>query len=355
MNSPIVTARPQVEPNHRTRGSGRRVARHAAPGAHRHGRRPSAWIPRTFDGTALRLRGVVKSYGSVRAVDGIDLTVPVGESLALLGLNGAGKSTTINMILGLIEPDAGDVTVLGRTPEAALRAGALGGMLQDTKLIPRVSIREVVEFVRGTYAEPMPMADLLRVAQLTELADRRLDKLSGGQAQRVRFALALAGNPQLLILDEPTAALDVESRRELWTSMREYADRGNTILFSTHHLDEADQNADRVVVVAKGNVIADGAPGDIKGLVVGRTVSFTLGDRSSAGLDRLPGVRMVEIQGHRAQLNTTDSDATVQSLVRQGLMHDLEVTSPGLEEAFIALAENPATAATSTTSTEGLV
>ena len=201
---------------------------------------------------ALAVRGLTKSYGAVRAVDGVEFTVERGEAIAVLGPNGAGKSTTINMILGLLTPDEGTVTVLGRTPEQAVRAGLLGAMPQEGDLVSRVSVRELIAFVRRTYPAPMPLDDVLQIAGLTGIAGRRASKLSGGQTQRVRFALALVGDPDLVVLDEPTAALDVESRHELWTAIRAYTGRGKSVVFSTHYLQEADENADRVIVIAGG-------------------------------------------------------------------------------------------------------
>jgi ABC-2 type transport system ATP-binding protein len=284
---------------------------------------------------------VAKNYGAVRAVHGLNLAIPRGEKVALLGPNGAGKSTAISMLLGLTPPDEGTVELLGGPPEAAVRAGRVGAMPQDGRLIPRIKVGELIRFVRQSYPTPLPLAEILTTARIGDLTDRWADGLSGGQAQRVRFAIALAGDPELLVLDEPTAALDVESRRELWLSMRAYAERGNTVLFSTHYLEEADDNADRVVVLNHGRVVADGSSAEIKRRVGGRTVSFDLGDRSVADLDRLPGVVAVEISAGRAHLNSTDSDATVMALARNEAVRNLEVTSAGLETAFLSLTAQP--------------
>lgn len=287
--------------------------------------------------TAVSFSGVTKSYGAVRAVDGIDLEIGGGETVALLGRNGAGKSTIISLLLGLDEPDAGRVRLLDGSPEQAVRQGRVGAMLQDGRLIPRVTVRELVAFVAGTYPRPMPVAEALELAGLTAFAGRRVDRLSGGQAQRVRFAIALAGNPELVVLDEPTAALDVEARRAFWDSMRSYAQRGNTVLFSTHYLEEADGNADRIVVVDAGRVVADGDAERIKRAVGGNLVSFDLAGAGSEGLLRLPGVTSVDIRGDRAWLRTADSDATVVALAERGAIRRLEVTAASLEDAFLAL------------------
>ncbi|MEV5705490.1 ABC transporter ATP-binding protein [Actinoallomurus sp. NPDC052274] len=287
---------------------------------------------------AIAFTGVAKSYGSVRAVDGLDLTIEAGSTVALLGPNGAGKSTSIGMLLGLVRPSSGEIRVFGDTPDAAVKRGQVGAMLQDGALVPGLTVREVVSFVRSMYPDPMPLERILELANLTDVAGRRADRLSGGQAQRVRFAIAVAGAPRLLVLDEPTAAMDVESRRTFWASMRDYAAGGRTILFATHYLEEADENADRVIVIARGRVVADGTPQQIKAAVGTGTVRFTIGDQPTAGLDALPGVQAVDIRGPIAQLRTTDPDATVQALYSTGLrVTDLEVKGADLEDAFLSL------------------
>ncbi|GAA1832297.1 ABC transporter ATP-binding protein [Actinomadura chokoriensis] len=292
--------------------------------------------------------GAVKDYGAVRAVDGLDLRLDRGTSVALLGPNGAGKSTTIAMLLGLVPPDAGTVRVLGTAPRRAVRDARVGAMPQSGRLIGGVTVRELLGFVRRAYAakargRTVPSLDeTMEIAHITGLAGRRADRLSGGQAQRVRFAIAVAGAPELLVLDEPTTGLDIEARRELWASVRSYAELGRTILFSTHYLDEADDYADRIVVIDRGRVIADGTSEAIKRRVPGRTVGFDLDfdlDGPMAALDGLPGVVGSEVRGDRVQLHTTDSDATVLALAEAGMVRNLEVTGAGLEEAFLALTE----------------
>jgi ABC-2 type transport system ATP-binding protein len=287
---------------------------------------------------AITFTQVGKSYGSVRAVDTLDLTIGAGQAVALLGPNGAGKSTSISMLLGLALPDSGNVTVFGSAPAEAVAKGQVGAMLQDGALPAGLTVREIVDFVRQLYPEPLSLEEALRIADLTDLAKRRADRLSGGQSQRVRFALAIAGAPQLLVLDEPTAAMDVESRRAFWVSMRAYAATGRTILFATHYLEEADENADRIIVIAEGRIVADGTPAEIKSVAGGSTVKFTLGSQSAAGLDLLPGVTGVEIHGATAVLQTRDADATTQALYGSGLtVRDLEVKGAALEDAFLSL------------------
>ncbi|MFJ6697520.1 ATP-binding cassette domain-containing protein [Streptomyces sp. NPDC091272] len=288
---------------------------------------------------AVRLTAVTKSYGPVRAVDGVDFTLAPGSTVALLGRNGAGKSTTIGLLLGLDEPDSGTVSVFGGAPAQAVRAGRIGAMLQDGRPIPRVTVRELVTFVARTYPRPLPVDEALDLAGIAEFKNRRADRLSGGQIQRVRFAVALVGAPELIVLDEPTAALDVEARRALWDSMRRYADRGNTVLFSTHYLTEADENADRILVVDRGRIVADGSSEALKRRAGGNLVSFDLAGRPTEGLSRLPGVREVEIRGDRAKLRTDDSDATVVALAAMDAVRGLAVTQSTLEDAFLRLTD----------------
>ncbi|GIL29339.1 ABC transporter ATP-binding protein [Actinocatenispora comari] len=286
---------------------------------------------------AVRFRGVSFRYGQVRAVSGLDLTIPCGQTVALLGPNGAGKSTTIAMLLGLLAPAAGTVELFGAAPAAASTAGKVGAMLQETQLLPRITVAELLAFIRGLYPDPLPTDELVRLADLDELTGRRLERLSGGQSQRVKFAAAIAGRPDLLVLDEPTAAMDVESRHDFWRAMRRYARDGHTVLFSTHYVEEADESADRVVVIAGGRLIADGTPAAIRRSVGTHTVGIAVPVDGTGGLDRLPAVTAVEIRGDRAYLTTDDPDATVLALAGSGLLHDLEVHGARLEDAYLAL------------------
>ena len=295
-------------------------------------------MPETMLAAGLSLRGLTKSYGPVRAVAGVDLDIVAGETVALLGPNGAGKSTTIDMLLGLARPDAGEVTVFGRTPEEAVRAGLVGAMLQSGGLISEVSVRELLVLAASLYPAPMPVDEVLERADLTELADRRTTKLSGGQTQRVRFALSLVADPELLVLDEPTAAMDVETRRRFWTSMRQLAAAGRTVLFATHYLDEADEFADRIVLMAQGRVVADGPATAIKAVVGGRTIRATLPGVPEAALAALPGVGAVERHGDSVRLTCTDSDLALRALLAaQPAARDIEVGGADLEDAFVAL------------------
>jgi ABC-2 type transport system ATP-binding protein len=286
----------------------------------------------------IQLRGLVKSYGEVRAVRGIDVSIDAGETVALLGPNGAGKSTTIDMLLGLLEPDAGEVTVFGSTPHEAIGRGAVGAMLQTGGLIRDLSIRELVSMLAGLYPSPLDVDETLAITGLEEIAGQWTQKLSGGQTQRVRAALALVSNPDLLVLDEPTVAMDVEGRRDFWKTMREFAARGKTVVFATHYLDEADAYADRAVLMARGRVVADGPTNEIKAMVGTRTITATLPDVPLEHLLALPGVSGGERRGEAVVLVADDSDAAIRALLTQEPdARDIEIRGAGLEEAFLRL------------------
>ncbi|WP_253266194.1 ABC transporter ATP-binding protein [Streptomyces sp. 6-11-2] len=291
----------------------------------------------TQTGRAVSFTRAVKAFGAVRAVDGVDLTIERGETVALLGLNGAGKSTAISLLLGLHPPDAGTVELFGGPPERAVRAGLVGAMLQEARAVPRVTLRELVTFVAGRYPAPLSVDRALELAGIAHLAGRRVDRLSGGQTQRVRFAVAVAGNPALLVLDEPTAALDVEARHAFWDAMGAYARGGRTVLFSTHYLEEADAHADRILVLDHGRLVADGTGEELRRAAGGGLVAFDLAGRGTEGLELLPGVRSLEVRGDRARLRTDDPDATVIALVGLGAVHGLEVAPASLDDAFLAL------------------
>ena len=288
--------------------------------------------------TAIAATNLSKSYGDVQAVCGIDVAIDAGETVALLGPNGAGKSTTIDMILGLAQPDGGTISVLGGTPTAAVDAGQVGAMLQTGALIRDLSVRELVAMVASLYPEPLDVQDALDLAGLAEVAEQRTQKLSGGQTQRVRFAVALVSNPKLLILDEPTVAMDVEGRRSFWTTMREIAARGKTILFATHYLEEADAYADRAVLMAHGTIVADGPPTEIRAMVGTRTIRATLPNVELDALAALPGVSGAERRGEAVVLSCTDSDAAIRALLAaHSDARDIEIAAAGLEQAFLQL------------------
>ncbi len=291
------------------------------------------------------LEGIRKSWGSTLAVDDVSLRVAPGEVVALLGPNGAGKSTTIDILLGLAPPDAGTVRLWDQTPRHACEHGYVGAMLQGGGLLGAVTVRELVDLMRKLSPAPLSAAEVLETAGIADLADRRADRLSGGQTQRVRFALAIAGDPRLLVLDEPTVAMDVGSRRTFWAAMHEWTARGRTVLFATHYLEEADTFADRAVLMARGRVVADGPVTQIKAAVGGRLVRATLPDVSQDELRSLPGVTGASRTGDAITLNCSDSDAALRALLtRYPAARDLEVRGAGLEEAFLELTDDHASA-----------
>jgi ABC-2 type transport system ATP-binding protein len=293
----------------------------------------------THDTTpAFSVRGLRKSYGETVAVDGVDLTVAQGEVVALLGPNGAGKSTTIDAVLGLSAPDAGEVQVLGTTPAAAVAQGRVGAMLQTGGLIDHIKVGELVRMMASLYPHPLDVDEVLDRVGIRDLVDRRASALSGGQTQRVRFALALVSDPDLLVLDEPTVALDVEARHEFWTVMRGLAAQGRTVLFATHYLEEADAFADRIVLMAAGRIVADGPATEIKAVVGLRHVRATLPDVALEDLSALPGVALAHRTGDAIALECTSSDDALRALLEAYPgARDLEVTGAGLEQAFRVL------------------
>ena len=293
------------------------------------------------ESAGIQLTNLTKSYGEVRAVRGINLTINRGETLALLGPNGAGKTTTIDMMLGLVRPDAGSVSLFGASPRAAVEAGTVSGMLQTGSPPEYLSVRELVTMIASLYPNPLAVKDVLTHVGIAEIADRPTNKLSGGQTQRARMAIALVANSEMLVLDEPTAALDVEGRRDFWESIRDVAAQGKTIIFATHYLEEADAYADRIVLMARGQIVADGPPTEIKARVGGRTIRATLPGVERSALEAIPGVANAEQRGEAFVIkcaDATSSDTALRSLLNQyPQARDIEVRGAGLEEAFLNL------------------
>jgi ABC-2 type transport system ATP-binding protein len=336
------------------------------------------------DPPAVAVRGLRKHFGAVRAVDGVDLEVPAGQVVALLGPNGAGKTTTVEAVLGLRAPDAGTVRLFGRVPRQALDAGAVGAVLQAGALVSGATVGELVRAVAALHRRPAPLDVVVARAGLDGLLGRRTERLSGGQAQRVRFALALIGDPDLLVLDEPTAGLDVAARREFWASVREFvsgrpggpagrpdtgsrrqlrsdtgsrrqlrsdtgsrrqlrSDTGSrrqlrSVVFSTHYLEEADEMADRIVLMSRGKIVADGTATAIKAVAAYRIVRCTLPAVDDAALAVLPGADAVERRGDAVSIRSGDSDRVLRALLAgYPQVRDIEVTAAPLADAFLAL------------------
>ncbi|MEU0899959.1 ABC transporter ATP-binding protein [Streptomyces massasporeus] len=282
---------------------------------------------------------VSKAYDAVRAVDGLTLDLSPGQTVALLGPNGAGKSTTLDLLLGLKKPDSGTVRLFGTSPRDAIVAGRVGAMLQSGGLMDEVTVAELVRLACDLHPKPYRPSEVLSRAGVAQIADRKVNKLSGGQAQRVRFALATAGDSDLIVLDEPTTGMDVTTRQAFWATMREQADQGRTVLFATHYLEEADAVADRVLVLHRGRLIADGTAAEIKAKAGARRVSFDVeGTLDEPALRALPFLTGIDISGRTVRIQSSDADATVHALYGLGVHpRNLEVAGLGLEQAFVAI------------------
>jgi ABC-2 type transport system ATP-binding protein len=287
--------------------------------------------------SAIELHGVHKRFGHVEAVKGIDLNIASGEIVAFLGPNGAGKTSTIDIILGLSHPNEGSVSVYGMEPRQAISRGLVSAVLQTGGLLKDLTVDETARYTASLFADTKPVEDALKRAGIADIADRLVGKCSGGEQQRLRFAMALLPDPELLILDEPTTGMDVEGRRSFWTAIRQDAELGRTVLFATHYLEEADAYADRIILVRHGQIVADGTSAEVKALASGRTVRATLPGADETKLHEIPGVDTVEVRGDTVLLHASDSDAVARYLLTNTQARDLEITTRALEDAFIAL------------------
>ena len=297
-------------------------------------------VQSSADVVVASLEGVNKNYGNIRALSGVDFRVRAGEVVALLGPNGAGKTTAVKLLLGLMQPNAGRARVFGRDPTNPENRMRTGAMLQVGRVPETLRVREHIDLFSSYYEKPLPLAQILAAAGLEKLSDRKFGDLSGGQKQRVLFALAICGDPDLLFLDEPTVGLDVEARRMLWDEIRLLVSRGKTVLLTTHYLQEADALADRVAVINKGEIIAEGTPATIKAQTAGKRIrcvtSLTLNV-----LRQIPGVTEVVEDREAVELHTGIAEPVVRELLsRDSALSGLEVTSAGLEEAFLALTQD---------------
>jgi ABC-2 type transport system ATP-binding protein len=286
---------------------------------------------------AVDLRGVTTRFGPVTAVDDLTLRIEPGEVVAFLGPNGAGKTTTVDMILGLSRPTHGSVAVYGRKPADAIARGEVSAVMQTGGLLKDLTVAETVRLTATLFPHARPAAEVLARAGIAEIGDRLVGKSSGGQQQRLRFALALLSDPLLMVLDEPTAGMDPEGRRDFWGAIREDTRQGRTVMFATHYLEEADAYADRIVLIRQGRIVADGTTAEIKAMASGRLVRATLPGADAAALSRLPGVEDVELRGDRVLIRAKDSDAVARHLLTTTAARDLEITAHNLEDAFFAL------------------
>ncbi len=296
------------------------------------------------------LRKTFRSVGGepVHAVEGIDLQIKPGEIVAFLGPNGAGKTTTLDILLGLSKPTSGEVRVLGQSPRAAIDQGRVSAVLQTGGLLGDLTVRETVRLIGSFFpAERQARADrvdrVIERAGITGLADRTVSKCSGGEQQRLRFALALLPEPDLLILDEPTAGMDVNARREFWDTMREDAATGRTVVFATHYLEEADAFAERIILISEGRIVADGSLEEVRNRnsvrVISADVDVIRHPDLTARLLEWPGVAAAELRGRRLEVRATaaHSDDVARLLLGDLEASNLEISGDSLENAFVAL------------------
>jgi len=300
---------------------------------------------------ALATAALTKRYGKVTALTDCTITVPEGRICALIGPNGAGKTTLLRLLAGLSQPTAGKVAVFGMHPRRAISRGLVSAVMQTGGLLKDFTVEETARYTASLFAHSEPVPAVLKRAGIADIADRKVGKCSGGETQRLRFAMALLSDPELLILDEPTTGMDVEGRRAFWAAIRQDAAQGRTVLFATHYLEEADAYADRIILLRHGAVVADGTPPQIKALAAGRTVRATLPGADAAALGAIPGADSVEVRGDTVLIHATDSDAVARFLLGSTAARDLEINARGIEDAFIALTGDDNDTTTSTGAT----
>ncbi len=292
-----------------------------------------------------RLVGASKRYGKLTALDNVDLQVRAGEVLALLGPNGAGKTTAISLLLGLLQADGGSAELFGMAPKALAARRRIGAMLQTAAVPETLTVGELINLFRSYYPQPHSVAECVALAGVGELVNRRYGKLSGGQQRRAQFALALVGNPDILFLDEPTTGLDVEAREVLWKTIRQLVAQGCSIVLTTHYLEEAEALADRVCVLARGRIVAEGSVAAIRARVSQRRIRCV----STLALETIrcwPYVRSVTHDGERFEIVTDAAETVVRKLLDADAdLSELEIRRAGLAEAFVEITRVAAEAA----------
>jgi ABC-2 type transport system ATP-binding protein len=291
-------------------------------------------------GMVASLDRVNKSYGDIRALQNFTFSVASGQVVALLGPNGAGKTTAVKLLLGLIQPDSGEARVFGADPTNPQNRMRVGAMLQVGRVPETLRVREHIELFSSYYSTPLPISEVLAIAGLEKVANRKFGDLSGGQRQRTLFALAICGDPDLLFLDEPTVGLDVEARRALWDGIRQLVERGKSVLLTTHYLQEADALADRIAVINRGSIIAGGTPGEIKAQTGGKKIRCETRIDLSTVL-QMPGVIDAKRDREAVEIKVREAEPVLRTLLaRDTSLSGLEVTNAGLEEAFLALVQD---------------
>ena len=298
-----------------------------------------------MSGPAVELTGASKRYGDVLAVDNVTLAINAGELVAMLGPNGAGKTTSIHLMLGLRNPTAGKARLFGLDPKDLKARSRIGVMLQESGVPGMLRVEELVRLFCSYYPRPLPVVQAIAMAGLEEKATTLVKDLSGGQHQRLYLALALCGDPEVLFLDEPTVGMDVEGRRRFLQEIGDLGARGRTIVLTTHYLEEADQLAQRVIVIDRGHVIADSSPAQIKARVAGKRITFTTTQPADENMLAGLPLNSQQVDDHRVRLLTNEPEAVLRELFRRGVeMRDLEVSGADLEEAFVAMTHHEATA-----------
>ncbi len=309
---------------------------------------------------AVAVRDLHKSFGSVHAVDGLALDIAPGEVVAFLGPNGAGKSTTLDMVLGFTRPDSGTVRVLDTSPVDAVAAGRVGAVLQDGGLLEDFTVGQTLRVAASMQRRAADLDTVVTQAHLADVLSRKVGRCSGGERQRLRLALALLPDPELLLLDEPTAGMDVGSRIAFWETMRTQTRRGRTVLYATHYLEEASSFADRIVIIAHGRLVADGSVDEIRALGTGSLVTATWPGLTEDGLaealaaaqadgtpaSRVPAASVLStvVRGEHVEIRTTDSDAVARWLLTATPAEYLGITAASLDEVFTALTSDDAPA-----------
>ncbi|THD59545.1 ABC transporter ATP-binding protein [Phenylobacterium sp.] len=300
-------------------------------------------VARLAQDALARLSGVKKRYGATVALDGLDLEVRPGELLAVLGPNGAGKTTAIALMLGLQVPDAGQVTLFGRSPHDLTARRNVGVMMQEVALPDALTVRDLIGQTSAYYPAPLTPAETIALAGVEKIARRPYAKLSGGQKRQAQFALAICGRPRLLFLDEPTTGLDINARETMWACVRNLVAAGTSVVLTTHYIEEAEALADRVVVMAKGREVAQGTVGEMRALVARKRIDCAT-SLSLAKALAWPEVSAASLSAAgQLSITTADAEAVVRRLLAADPeLKDLEVRRAGLSEAFAELTQEPA-------------
>jgi ABC-2 type transport system ATP-binding protein len=285
----------------------------------------------------VKLTNVIKSFQHKTAVNDVSFSIGKGEVVAILGPNGAGKTTTISMILGLLKPTSGEVRLFNREPQEREVREKVGTMLQEVSVIPGLKVQEILELISSYYPKPLPLNELVALTGLTEQdLKTRAERLSGGQKRRLSFALALAGDPELIIFDEPTVGMDITSRNRFWNTIHQLANQGKTIIFSTHYLQEADDAAERILLFKDGGIVADGTPAQIKARIAKQSVSFIVDPaKSLEALYQNEEIDDIYRKNNRVYVQSANTDRVLELLFQEKIgAYDIQIERGKLEDAF---------------------